>query len=185
MDDRDKRILTLFSQNPEVSQQDIADDLGLSQPSVAARIRKLRRAGILATRSGLNVTRAGLHMARVDLACTNTQALFGLFRDCPFFLNGFIVSGRRNISLWFVAEDIATLEAIVDRHVRRLDWVADVEFSIVIRSERDLIHTYPVALKDRDKEGCVNHGRCEDCPSFSDGACEGCPLSSVHRGKVL
>ena len=42
IDDVDRRILHLLSENPEISQTDVAERLKISQPAVSARINKLK-----------------------------------------------------------------------------------------------------------------------------------------------
>ena len=59
-DDRDKRILTMYNQNPNVSQETIGSDIGLKQPSVAVRIRKLKEAGSLEQMAGIDPFKLGL-----------------------------------------------------------------------------------------------------------------------------
>ena len=120
IDDRDKTILNMFAKDPSVSQEEIAKAIKLSQPSVAARIRKLRKLGAMETLTGIDPFRVGLQMAKVDVTTTNPSKVLDVFQGCPYFMNGLIVSGRNNLTLFFVAEKISTLEAIVDGHLRKM-----------------------------------------------------------------
>ena len=54
LDDRDNTILSLIQKNPNISQEEIAKKIKLSQPSVGARIKKLHQNGILQTVNGVN-----------------------------------------------------------------------------------------------------------------------------------
>jgi len=46
MDDIDRKIVSLLEKDPEISQNKIAQEVGISQPSVGVRIRKLKKRGI-------------------------------------------------------------------------------------------------------------------------------------------
>ncbi len=65
----------------------------------------------------MNIEKVDLYLAKVDVIASNTSSVIDIFKDCPYFLNGLIVSVRHNLCLFFVGEDIATLEAIVDGHL--------------------------------------------------------------------
>jgi len=43
-------------------------------------------------------------MAKVDVIANNTSSILDIFKDCPYFLNGLIVSGKHNLCLFFVGE---------------------------------------------------------------------------------
>lgn len=81
-------------------------------------MHKLKQKGALAHVVGMNLKKVDLYMAKVDVIANNTSSVLDIFKDCPYFLNGLIVSGKHNLCLFFVGEDIATLEAIVDGHLR-------------------------------------------------------------------
>ena len=42
IDQKDRIIISLFAENPNISQDEIAKKINLSQPSVAIRIKKLK-----------------------------------------------------------------------------------------------------------------------------------------------
>ena len=47
MDDKDRELISLLEENPELSQREIADNLGLSQPSVGMRLKKLTHCSLM------------------------------------------------------------------------------------------------------------------------------------------
>ena len=47
LDKRDREILSLLEQYPEMSQSDMAEKLKISQPSISARIYKLKKKGLV------------------------------------------------------------------------------------------------------------------------------------------
>jgi Lrp/AsnC family leucine-responsive transcriptional regulator len=180
LDRVDVEIVKLCSENPGISQGEIAKRQGISQPTIALRIKKLKNLGVLAVNMGLDVFRTKLHVARVDITTTNATKIVDMFQDCPYCLNGFITSGRNNLSLFFVAEDLTTLECLVDNHLRVNKLVQSVEFNIVIDAINGLI--MPLRTPAHDTRPCGAKIECKACRSFKEDKCLGCPIIHQHSG---
>jgi Lrp/AsnC family transcriptional regulator, leucine-responsive regulatory protein len=182
LDDWDRKIISMFAANPSVSQDDIAAAVDLSQPSVAMRIRKLRQMGAIETQAGINPFAMGLFVAKVDISSNDPGRIVEMFRGCPYFANAFTVSGRHNLCLLFLSENLATLESIVNGHIRTEKSVSDVEFNIIISSEKTM--TIPVVLTpERTKvPPCGILINCKDCKSFDEDRCLGCPATGQYKG---
>ena len=180
LDEKDRKILTLLSENPEMSQSEIAERVGLSQPSVGARIKRLKQEGAISSFVGMNLKKTGLYLAKVDVTTKNTNELVQKFTCCPFFLNGFIVTGKDNLSLFFVSEDISTLEALVDNHIRKDPDVVDADFGIVIAPLRDFIMPVKARIEKTGTSPC--NSDCSTCPYYEAERCLGCPLTDYYRG---
>jgi DNA-binding Lrp family transcriptional regulator len=60
LDFTDRRIVDEMRGNPDITQASIAHELGLSQPSVAARIKRLKDSRILVSRVGLDLRKVEL-----------------------------------------------------------------------------------------------------------------------------
>ncbi len=184
LDKRDRELLSLLEQNPEMSQNDMAERLKISQPSVSARIHKLKKKGALAHVVGMNLKKVNLYMAKVDVIASNTSSVLDIFKDCPYFLNGLIVSGKHNLCLFFVGEDIATLEAIVDGHLRNNPLVRSAEVSIVITPMKDLIMPLRMNFESSDLPPCGNGCNCRECQHHISNRCLGCPVTNSYNGKI-
>ncbi|MBR9706326.1 Lrp/AsnC family transcriptional regulator [Candidatus Pacearchaeota archaeon] len=139
LDDRDNIILSLVQKDPKVSQDEIARKIKLSQPSVGARIKKLQQKGILHTINGVNFRIVDLSLAKVDVSSTDTAAIIKEFKDCPFFINALITSGKYNLCLLFMATDLKRLEGIVNHHLRGNPKVKEVQMNIVISTAKDMV----------------------------------------------
>ncbi len=184
IDDKDRVIISMFANDPEVSQDDIAKAIGLSQPSVAMRIRKLKDGGGLDTVTGINPFKMGLFMAKVDIASTNTARVLDIFRGCPYFSNGFTVSGRNNLTLFFMSEKISSLESIVNNHIRTNENVTDVDFNIIITAEKDFVQPVQLTIDDTSWNAKMGKGGAKgsSCQVSKMGRCEGCPLEGEGEG---
>ncbi len=184
LDKRDREILSLLERNPEMSQNDMAEKLKISQPSVSARVHKLKQKGALSHVVGMNLKKVNLYMAKVDVMAKNTSSVLDIFKDCPYFLNGLIVSGEHNLCLFFVGEDIATLEAIVDGHLRNNPVVSSAKVSIVITPLKDFILPVKMSFGSSDIPPCGNGCNCKECAHHISNRCLGCPVTSSYSGKI-
>jgi Lrp/AsnC family leucine-responsive transcriptional regulator len=182
LDDKDKIIISMYSADPDISQEAVAKVLKLSQPSVAVRVAKLKQSGALEVNVGVNPLKMGLYLAKVDLSSTNPDSILEMFVGCPYFANGFSVSGRHNLCLFFFSESVTTLEAIVNGHIRSDPSVKDVDFDIVIASVKDFI--IPVSLKPEHSRTppCGIKLKCKDCATFKNHKCMGCPVTGQYQG---
>jgi len=184
LDKRDREILSLLEQYPEMSQSDMAEKLKISQPSISARIHKLKKKGALSHIVGMNLKKVDLYLAKVDVVANNTSSVLDIFKDCPYFLNGLIVSGRNNLCLFFVGEDISTLEAIVDGHLRSNPLVKSAELSIVITTMKDFVMPIKMNFDFSSMPPCGNGCNCKDCSHHISNRCLGCPVTNSYNGKI-
>jgi DNA-binding Lrp family transcriptional regulator len=179
LDRKDKTIITMLSADPQVPQEAMARELGLSQPSVAVRVRKLREAGAVSVSAGIDPFKLGLNVAKVDVAATNPAKVLEFFSGCPYFLNGYIVSGKSNLSIVLVAARISTLQSIVDGHLRRMPEVNDVDFNIVIYPAKPVVMPVDISTGGRS---CDHGSTCARCESRKTGRCAGCPEHAGDPG---
>jgi len=161
LDDRDNTILSLLQNDPNISQDEIAKTIKLSQPSVGARIRRLKDKGILHTVNGVNFNKVDLSFAKVDVHATDTQAVLEQFKDCPFFLNALITSGKFNLCLLFMATDLKRLEGIVNKHLRGNSMVKEIEMNIVISTARDFVLPLNIDYENKKQINCKQD--CLEC----------------------
>ncbi len=184
LDKRDRELLSLLEENPEISQNDMAEKLKISQPSVSARIHKLKQKGALVHVVGMNLKKVNIYMAKVDVIANNTSSVLDIFKDCPYFLNGLIVSGKHNLCLFFIGEDIATLEAIVDGHLRSNPLVKSAEVSIVISPMKDFVMPLKMNFDFSNTPPCGNGCNCKECAHHKSNRCLGCPVTNSYNGNI-
>jgi len=180
LDEKDRKIITIIHDDQDISQEEIAKIVNLSQPSVAMRIKKLKERGIIDNIVGINLNKVGIYVAIVNVRTTNTTKILNMFRDCPFFLNGFVVSGKENLMLLFAGEDLASLEAIIDNRIRPNEDVQSADFNIMISSIKDFV--IPIRMIERP----LNKAPCgidyKECQAFHENRCFSCPASSRYKG---
>ena len=159
LDERDNTILSLMQKSPDISQEEIAKKVRLSQPSVGARIRKLKEKGILHMVNGVNFRVVDLYLAKVDVKSTSTTAIIKEFKDCPFFINALVTSGDYNLCLFFMSTDLKRLEGIVNHHLRCNPKVKDVNMNIVIATAKDFVLPLNIDYENEKQLSCKQHCR--------------------------
>jgi Lrp/AsnC family leucine-responsive transcriptional regulator len=180
LDEKDRKIITLLHDTPEISQEDIAENVHLSQPSVAIRIKKLKERGIVNQLLGVNLNKVGIYVAMVFVRTTNTTKILNIFRDCPFFLNGFVISGEKNLMLLMAGEDLASLESIIDERLRPDEDVQSADFNIVISSIKDFVMPIKMIERPLNKPPCgIDY---KECQAYHENRCFGCPATSRYKG---
>ena len=180
LDEKDRKIITLLHDNQDISQEEIANIVHLSQPSVAMRIKKLKEKGIIDHIIGINLNKVGIYVAIVTIRTINTTKILNMFRDCPFFLNGFVISGKENLMLLFVGEDLASLESMIDNRIRPNEDVKSADFNIVISSIKDFVMPIKIIERPLNKPPCgVDY---KECQAYHENRCFGCPATSRYKG---
>jgi Lrp/AsnC family leucine-responsive transcriptional regulator len=180
LDDKDKKIISLLHDKQDMSQEEIAKIVKLSQPSVAMRIKKLKERGIIDQITGANINKVGIYLAKVMVRTTDTTKILNMFRNCPFFLNGFVVSGSENLMLLFAGEDLASLESIIDCRIRPDKDVQSADFNIIISSIKDFIVPIRIVERTMNKPPCgVEY---KTCQAYSENRCLGCPATNRYKG---
>lgn len=161
LDHRDIKILSWFMEDPHVSQSEIATRLKLSQPSVNFRIHKLKQRGMLNFQTGLSLNKTGLFMARIDFTAKNAPEVLKQIKQCEFFVNGFTMSGKRNVSVQLVNTDLKKIDEIVNLHIRSRDDINNIDVQVIVNAANDFL--FSVNLDKEGHEHCYKVGGCKDC----------------------
>jgi DNA-binding Lrp family transcriptional regulator len=182
LDEKDKQIISVLVKNPEASQSYIATKVNLSQPAVGARLQRLKESGNIAHFVGMDIKKVGFHLAKVEIAANNIENVLGRLKSCPHFLNGLVVSGKQNLCMLLIGEDISTLEALVEHHVRTDPEVHDAVFNVVTNTSSNFIIPITLSFEKGDIPPCGRECQCGTCSSYESGRCTGCPASEFYRG---
>ena len=163
LDEIDKKILEILQGNPEASQKEIASMVNLSQPSVSARIKKLKEAGLLAHVVGIDIKKAGLHVGKIEV-----DAIDEKFKSCPRILS--ILETNDGYVVFVISEDYPSMEYFVRKNFGE-------KIKIVLNAIPNFI--MPLKLKEN---GCNKN--CFECEYFKNGQCLGCPFSPYYKGNL-
>ncbi len=152
MDDADRRIVDLLQRNARTTQSEIARAVGLSQPAVAERIRKLEERGVITG-----------YTARVDAAelGVDVTAFIGVGIEHPKFFDGFTqkvkgldevlechrVAGEDSYLLKVKTRNTRTLDRLLVEVLRTIPGVTRTHTTIVLASikEETFVQAAPAA----------------------------------------
>jgi Lrp/AsnC family leucine-responsive transcriptional regulator len=164
LDQINRTLIDLMLEDPQISQIELAKKLNMSQSSVALRLEKLRKSGLIETMVGVNLPKLGLKMGRVDLSCTQVDKVLDWAKKCPLFINSTLGIGGDNISLFLVAEDVEMFQYLVEHHIRKLRGVMNCNFNTVLRWAKEDPVSLPLMVKKTAMPPCGIMPYCPRCP---------------------
>jgi Lrp/AsnC family transcriptional regulator, leucine-responsive regulatory protein len=142
IDDDDKKIIEMIEENPDITHSDIAKEVEKSQPAVGARIIKLERKHLLTKQVGFNIQKVDIKVAIVFVSTKNVDDIVSKIKQCPFINNALKISGDYNLLCFIAAQDLQTIERLIDLCFRKDDNVINVKTNIVI----DAIHKFVLPI---------------------------------------
>lgn len=182
-DSIDRRILQILSEHPEMSQAELSGYLKISQPAVSARMHKLEQKGNLAWLVGIDVMKAQLFLAKLDVATSHVEQFLSSLEGCPLYLNSFLTSGKNNLTVLLMGENIRSIMSCVDSHLRQNPLVLGMEFDLIITPVRPFI--VPMKLGVEKKETTPCGASCKGCALYAADRCLGCPSTIQYKGQLL
>jgi Lrp/AsnC family leucine-responsive transcriptional regulator len=141
LDAYDRRILEALQNEGRISNQDLADRIGLSPSPCLRRVRALEEAGIIAGyRALLAADKLGLDlMAILSISMDrHTPERFAGFEAkvtaLPQVLECLLITGRdADYQLKVVVRDMAAYQDLLLNHITRIEGVSGVHSSFVLR----------------------------------------------------
>jgi Lrp/AsnC family transcriptional regulator, leucine-responsive regulatory protein len=153
----DYRIIELLQKNARATQSEIAAAVGLSQPAVAERIKKLEQEGLIkeyvarvdARRLGKDIT------AFIGVGITHPKYNIGFARrilSLPDVLECHHVTGQDSYLLKIVTENTETLDRLISEQIRTIAGVTRTQTTIVMSTVKEVSHIKP-SLPESDTRG--------------------------------
>jgi len=141
LDRYDRRILELLQEDGRISNQDLADRIGLSPSPCLRRVRALEDSGIIAGyRALLDAGRLGLDLTAILSISMDrhTPERFAAFDAAvgalPEVLECLLVTGRdADYQLKVVVQDMAAYQDLLLNKITRIEGVTGVHSSFVLR----------------------------------------------------
>ena len=142
LDGYDRRILEALQEDGRLSNQDLADRIGLSPSPCLRRVRRLEEAGLIgAYRAVLNASALGLNlMAFIQISMDrHTPERFENFErhvgDYPEVLECHLITGQSaDYLLKVIVADMDGFQALLLNKITRIDGVTGVHSSFVMKS---------------------------------------------------
>jgi len=145
LDRYDRRILETLQQDGRISNQDLAERIGLSPSPCLRRVRALEEAGIIAGyRAHLDAAKLGLSlMALIHIAMDrHTPERFANFEAqvaaLPEVLECLLITGQdADYQLKVVVRDMQAYQELLLNRITRIEGVSGVHSSFVMRQVVD------------------------------------------------
>jgi Lrp/AsnC family transcriptional regulator, leucine-responsive regulatory protein len=148
MDELDHRIVDLLQRDGRATQLELSRSVGLSQPAVAERIRKLEERGVITG-----------YTARVDASKLGKDitAFIGVSIEHPKYFEGFTkkvlslpdvleahrVAGQDSYLLKVRTDNTRTLDTLLVGTLRTIPGVTRTDTTIVLSSVKETTHVHP------------------------------------------
>ncbi|MEM2760537.1 MAG: winged helix-turn-helix transcriptional regulator [Nitrososphaerales archaeon] len=184
LDDTDVLILKTLSMYPMINQVELAKKIGLTQPAVSGRLRKLISRGMLSEANMQVSSKAlGLKMVKIDMQVKNGSNIFEKFRECPIIAESYL-HDNNGMCMIVVGESSQFLSCFVSEHLEKNDNVANIRIETITES----LHGFRTSMdmhKKLDIPPCGDHP-CNECEYYIDngGQCVGCPMTKFYKGKM-
>lgn len=162
LDEKDAQIISWYMEDPNIPQSEIAKRMRLSQPSVNVRIQKLIKKGLLSFQVGMDFNKSKLFLMRVDFTAKNPNKVLKRLERCSFFVNGFIMSGKNNLSVFLVCEDLRKIDEIINTYIRSDPEISDINANVVVSSAKNFIFGINLEQELHSKF-CNELESCEKC----------------------
>lgn len=145
LDRYDRQILELLQQNSQLSNQELAERIGLSASPCLRRVRALEEAGlIIGYRALLDARKLGLTLlALVHIAMDrHTPDRFANFEKevarLPEVLECLLITGQEaDYQLKVIVQDMDAYQALLLNRITRIEGVTGVHSSFVLRTVMD------------------------------------------------
>lgn len=142
MDRYDKQILEALQEDGRLSNQELADRIGLSPSPCLRRVRRLEEAGLIRAYRALLAARAlGLNlMAFIQISMDrHTPDRFANFEQrvaaCPEVLECHLITGQdADYLLKVIVADMDAFQSLLLERITRIDGVSGVHSSFVMKS---------------------------------------------------
>jgi DNA-binding Lrp family transcriptional regulator len=184
LDDRDVQILKALSMYPMINQVELAKKIGLTQPAISGRLRKLRNRGMLSDATAeVSSSALGLKMLRIDMQVKNGSIMSDKFSRCPIVAESYVY-GNNNMCMIVVGESNQFLNCFVSEHLEKNADITNVRTEMI----RESLHGFRTNMdisKKLEAPPCGDHP-CNQCEYYIDngGECVGCPLTKFYRGTI-
>lgn len=138
--DKDRRILAELQRNSRLTNQELADKVGMSNSATWRRVKSLEDDGVIERYAAIvNPRKAGFGLAsmvHISLARHEQKHVDNFIREVkrhPEVLECFATSGEADFHLRVVVEDIDAYNAFLDNFIFRLPGVSQVRSNIVLK----------------------------------------------------
>lgn len=160
IDEKDMQIIEALQANARVPLSELGRQIGLSQPAISERVKRLEETGVIEGYGArINPRALGLSMSAIIRLRTTHEHIkpcLKRFAEIPQIIEIHRVTGEDCFVLKVLVPTPESLEAIVDR----IAGVANVTTSLVLRSEPPRPIGMALILNTREREFALRSNSC-------------------------
>ena len=143
LDKFDRKILGLLQSDGRLSNQELAEEIGLSPAPCWRRVKRLESEGLIdgyvamlsAAHLGLSVT-AYTFVSLENHHPDSVEAFDRIVRDCPEVMECYSLSGQHDFLLRIVATDLAAYEEFLSKNLLAISSVRSASTSFVLKRKK-------------------------------------------------
>lgn len=136
LDETDKKIIELIQKNPDMTHNEIAEQVQKTQQAVGARFIKLKRKHLLIPQYGAEFNELDLKLGHIEIIAKFVDDVWNRLKLYPEIVNAYKSTGEYNINMEVAAPSLKAIEQFVDTHIRSDPDVIGTKVNYVIASLR-------------------------------------------------
>lgn len=143
MDKLDRKILDALQSDGRLSNQELAERIGLSAAPCWRRVKRLEAAGLIdGYAAHLNAHKLGLSVTAFTFVSLDNhhpgsvEAFDRVIRDCPEVMECYSLSGQHDFLLRIVAADLASYEEFLSQRILGIASVRSASTSFVLKTKK-------------------------------------------------
>lgn len=138
LDEVDRKIISLLTEDPEITHSDIAKSVKLSQPAVGARVKKMKESGILKLHYCINFQKRKINMVRIDLSSQDPNSLLEDIIEMPHVINAYRMLGKINLTLWLIGNSWVEIDDFVNQYIKNKHGTRIVMMNPILSFEKNI-----------------------------------------------
>jgi len=179
LDDLDRKILAYLQENPSSPQAEIAKKVGVSQPTVGMRIKKLIKMGVLERRIGIPAYKFNLRLAMIGIKTRNPDELVKKFEGCPRLVFMAKSMGAHQLIMHFIGSCDRALQNLIEERLSNDSNVIDFDVSLADTPDSKILIPLKIPTEQSPVSPCGVD--CAKCRKYVSERCSGCPASTKRR----
>lgn len=184
MDRVDRKIYSMLLEDGRISLSSMGRSLGLSHVSIRNRLENMEKDNLINVYAGINLKKLGFRIIIINCEVEThdlLRELIKVFSNCPRVIFMARTTGEYNLMMIMVAEDMDTLNAIVEIcSIRAYKGIRRSE--VIIGETPELPKFIPIRLfTDKPFEDAPCGINCGKCLRYRDNKCLGCPSTRYYR----
>ena len=182
IDNRDKKIITIINEDWEQGVTNIGKKLDLSHTAVRSRLKRLKR-DLIKVNCNVNIEKLGLKLFLICLEARFKSKVVNHVKNCPKIINYFDTYGEYNFIMLAVAENIATMESMIEQCFS-FNFTDITKYTVIPLTNSPFMYQ-PIRFYNKEEKENMNCDFKTDCPNcelFKEDRCVGCPLYKGYKG---